>query len=299
MLFDNPFVFHIIVLFILLTLSYVSIIAGKVRFSKVYLTCTHLLNIIIFLNLIFLIRRFPGISVGETFFDLSFLLSVISLVVMKRTNKYNIVFLLTIISIIAIFVSQSYFEESSPFLPPPEILNNNIWIIVHVFSIIAGYTIFLIASAISHIRIGNVLIRGEEINSIKDSLSILGKLINLGTVFIIIGTVLGSIWAKIAWGRFWDWDPKETAVFIVIVTLLAGKTLDRLLNGLYLIKLYLPIIAFIMIVYTWIGVNLLQKGQHSYGFSETGLSFLLYFTLFEALFFVIHIVGKLIIIKSK
>src|SRR5438128_6981056 len=35
-----------------------------------------------------------------------------------------------------------------------------------------------------------------------------------GTTLLITGTILGGIWAAESWGRFWDWDPKESWAFI-------------------------------------------------------------------------------------
>ena len=39
----------------------------------------------------------------------------------------------------------------------------------------------------------------------------------LGFVFCILTTVTGSIWAKMSWGSFWNWDPRETSVFILLL----------------------------------------------------------------------------------
>ncbi len=34
-------------------------------------------------------------------------------------------------------------------------------------------------------------------------------------VFVTIALIMGSIWAKFAWGEYWNWDPRETAVLIL------------------------------------------------------------------------------------
>jgi len=39
----------------------------------------------------------------------------------------------------------------------------------------------------------------------------------LGFVFIVLATVTGSIFAKVTWGSFWNWDPRETSVFILLL----------------------------------------------------------------------------------
>lgn len=40
---------------------------------------------------------------------------------------------------------------------------------------------------------------------------------HLGFIFVILATVTGSIWAKMSWGSFWNWDPRETSIFILLL----------------------------------------------------------------------------------
>ncbi|MGB8657225.1 MAG: cytochrome c biogenesis protein CcsA [Candidatus Zixiibacteriota bacterium] len=39
----------------------------------------------------------------------------------------------------------------------------------------------------------------------------------LGLLFAVLATVSGSIFAKSAWGSFWNWDPRETSIFVLIL----------------------------------------------------------------------------------
>lgn len=39
----------------------------------------------------------------------------------------------------------------------------------------------------------------------------------LGTLFTILATVTGAIWAKFNWGEFWNWDPRQTSIFILLM----------------------------------------------------------------------------------
>ena len=39
----------------------------------------------------------------------------------------------------------------------------------------------------------------------------------LGFVFCILATVTGSIWARFNWGSFWNWDPRETSIFVLLL----------------------------------------------------------------------------------
>ncbi len=39
----------------------------------------------------------------------------------------------------------------------------------------------------------------------------------LGLLFVILATVSGSVFAKSTWGSFWNWDPRETSIFILLL----------------------------------------------------------------------------------
>ncbi len=39
----------------------------------------------------------------------------------------------------------------------------------------------------------------------------------LGLMFCLLATVTGSIWAKFNWGSFWNWDPRETSIFMLLL----------------------------------------------------------------------------------
>jgi len=39
----------------------------------------------------------------------------------------------------------------------------------------------------------------------------------LGLLFCALTTITGSIWAKFSWGSFWNWDPRETSIFVLLL----------------------------------------------------------------------------------
>jgi heme exporter protein C len=39
----------------------------------------------------------------------------------------------------------------------------------------------------------------------------------LGLLFAVLATVTGAVWARFEWGAFWNWDPRQTAIFILIL----------------------------------------------------------------------------------
>lgn len=39
----------------------------------------------------------------------------------------------------------------------------------------------------------------------------------VGFLFTILATITGSVWAKFNWGSYWNWDPRETSIFILLL----------------------------------------------------------------------------------
>ncbi|MBI1796530.1 MAG: cytochrome c biogenesis protein CcsA [Candidatus Eisenbacteria bacterium] len=40
----------------------------------------------------------------------------------------------------------------------------------------------------------------------------------IGILFCVAATISGSIWAKAMWGSYWNWDPRETSIFFLLLT---------------------------------------------------------------------------------
>jgi ABC-type transport system involved in cytochrome c biogenesis permease subunit len=84
------------------------------------------------------------------------------------------------------------------------------------------------------------------------------------TLFSLVGTILGGIWADQSWGRFWGWDPKETWALITWF-LYAALLHGRLTIGWRGRRAAIfAIIGFAFLLFTFFGVNLFLSGEHSF-----------------------------------
>ena len=95
------------------------------------------------------------------------------------------------------------------------------------------------------------------------------KSISIGfPVFTLGGLIFGAIWADQAWGTYWGWDAKET--WSLITWLVYAFFLhSRLMRGWKGKKVaVVAVVGFIVVIFTYIGVNLLLSGLHSYGGME-------------------------------
>jgi cytochrome c-type biogenesis protein CcsB len=84
-------------------------------------------------------------------------------------------------------------------------------------------------------------------------------------VFTLGGLIFGAIWADQAWGKYWSWDPKETWSLITWF-FYAFFLHSRLMRGWKGRKVAaVAVLGFIAVIFTYLGVNLLLSGLHSYG----------------------------------
>jgi len=93
------------------------------------------------------------------------------------------------------------------------------------------------------------------------------QLIVLQLAFWTLGTgvLLGAWWADHSWGRWWAWDPKETWALVTwIIYLIVIHSRQMGLKDKGLTTAWLSIIGFIVMLWTYFGVNLLLPGLHAY-----------------------------------
>lgn len=92
------------------------------------------------------------------------------------------------------------------------------------------------------------------------------KSITIGfPIFTLGGLIIGAIWADQAWGTYWSWDPKETWSLITWFVY-AFYLHSRMIRGWRGKKVAIvAVIGFVAVIFTYLGVNLLLSGLHSYG----------------------------------
>ena len=84
-------------------------------------------------------------------------------------------------------------------------------------------------------------------------------------IFTLGGLIFGAIWADQAWGKYWTWDPKETWSLITWF-FYAFYLHSRLMRGWKGKKVAIvAVLGFMAVIFTYLGVNLLLSGLHSYG----------------------------------
>ena len=209
--------------------------------------------------------------VTSLFESLSFSAFAIVCVFLAFELRYNL-------RVLGAFVAPLAFLFSlfAAFLPGevrslPPVLNSN-WLPVHVLVLFFGYAVFAVAfgAGIMYLlmerelkskRMGPVFKRLPSLDVLDD---INYRCLQIGFPLLTLGIITGSIWAEYAWGSYWSWDPKEVwslVTWLFYAALLHG----RLTVGWRGRKAaILAIVGFCSILFTFLGVNLLLPGLHSY-----------------------------------
>ena len=119
-------------------------------------------------------------------------------------------------------------------------------------------TLFVIIFSFKTERLRAALPSAEKLDSLVYKLG--------GVAFAGLALLLmtGAIWANESWGRYWGWDSKETGAFVAWLTY--GAFLHaRISHGWHGRKsAYFAVIAFLLVIFTYLGVSYLLPGLHSY-----------------------------------
>lgn len=167
------------------------------------------------------------------------------------------------------FVGFSYAAEGDTMGMLVAVLDSNFWLATHVVTITIGYGCALVAGLAGHLYLLYRIFRPKA----KKQMAGLGRnLLGLTLValfFSMFGTILGGIWADQSWGRFCGWDPKENGALLIVMWLLF--LMHGRMAGMFKMNGFAAglVIGNIVVALAWFGVNLLNVGLHSYGFTDS------------------------------
>ena len=195
-------------------------------------------------------------------------------------------------SIIALIVADSQPTILDASINPlTAVLRNNMWLTIHVLTIVSSYAAFTLTAALGHIALCMSLWRGRYRQAAGEVYFFIYRAMQIGVLLLAAGTILGGVWANYSWGRFWGWDPKETWALITLLCYLALLH-GRLAGWWSGFGLAVGSVAcFLSVLMSWYGVNfVLGKGLHSYGFGTGGFSYVATFAACELAFVVFVLV---------
>lgn len=160
-------------------------------------------------------------------------------------------------------------REIKPLIPA---LQSN-WLLMHVSIMILSYAALLIGCILSITYLISDIFSNSmdsKKNFFKENFlieldSLSYRILAFGFPLLSLGILSGAVWANEAWGSYWSWDPKET--WALITWLIFAFYLHTRLQYGWIGKKSASVASFgfFIVWLCYLGVNLLGKGLHSYG----------------------------------
>lgn len=211
----------------------------------------------------------PVANIFEHVTSFSWGLTLVYLITESRTGFRALGII--VIPIILLLVGWATKLDQSIVPPPPAL--QSYWINIHVPMSLGAYGAFTIAFGMA---IFYFLKKREEAGASTSGFlslvpttialdKLMYKTVIIGFGFLTALIMLGAVWAEESWGKYWSWDPKETAALItwlVYAVYLHGrfswgsKKRDTMA--------ILCIVGFLAVIFTYLGVGFLLPGLHSY-----------------------------------
>jgi cytochrome c-type biogenesis protein CcsB len=194
--------------------------------------------------------------------------------ILLRAAKFRAlwVYLLAPVLILMFLAATVLYATAGPVVPALK----SYWLPIHVTIISSASGIFMVSGVASLLFL--LRLRQAEGNESANWIGALARPLPGAQVldrvaykttviaFPLFGTgvILGAIWAEAAWGRFWGWDPKETAAFITWV-IYAAYLHARATSGWRDSKAaWINVAGFIAVLFNLFIINFVVSGLHSY-----------------------------------
>ncbi len=209
----------------------------------------------------------PLSNMYESLISLSMCLVIVFLVIVRKYKTDTLgVFVFPIVSLSMAYasISPNIQKNIEPLIPA---LQSN-WLTYHVITCFLGYAAFAVSfgASIAYLLKRDAGTQQQEgvlpLKSVLDE--VIYKANAVGFLMLGIGIITGAVWANYAWGSYWSWDPKETWSLItwLIYAVFLHARLQRGWRGKK--TAVLSIIGFCAVIFTFLGVNYVLSGLHSY-----------------------------------
>ncbi|HET7474679.1 MAG TPA: c-type cytochrome biogenesis protein CcsB [Dermatophilaceae bacterium] len=166
-----------------------------------------------------------------------------------------------------------FYTEASELLPSLK----SVWLVIHVAVAILSVGVFTVAFSVVVLQLIQARweasdrplagLRARVATALPDSRSLERTAYGLHVVAFPMWTftvIAGAIWAEQAWGRYWNWDPKEVASFVVWVVY-AAYLHARATTGWSTRRAnYLAVAGFAALIANFTVVNMFAIGMHAY-----------------------------------
>ncbi len=231
---------------------------SKAQFFSSFLPAIANATLLFFIVVLWIqIERPPLKTMAETRLWYAFFVSLITWGIFLRTkvkSLYILGFIMSTVFLIVDIIHPEYQNKNlMPALQSP-------WFIPHVVIYMISYAV-LAAACLTAIT---GLFQSKKTGLIsQDNILLTMKLIYPGFALLSIGMIFGALWAKIAWGNYWSWDPKETWALLTWLFYLLCIHLFHAYPKRKKLLIFLIAFSFIILIITWMGIRFFPSSMNS------------------------------------
>jgi len=233
---------------------------------------------------ILIMARPPVSNLFETFIFVSFICVILGMILEYINKNWLGIAVATICGYAILTIAGKFSADGDTLQMLVAVLNSNFWLSTHVIAITIGYAGCCVAGIIGHIYILQALSKFDHKERLEVIFNNMLGVLGFGLIMTFLGTALGGIWADQSWGRFWGWDPKENGALMIVLwcAIIFHAKIAKIIHPLGVAVGC--IFALVNVMWAWFGVNLLNVGLHSYGFTSGIANALAVFFMTEIIF---------------
>jgi ABC-type transport system involved in cytochrome c biogenesis permease subunit len=196
-------------------------------------------------------------GIGVTYMGYALLFVALTVLLVERRKAYRAVtwsWLAVLVILMMVLYVRMLTHPLLPVLRSP-------FFSLHISTIVTAYALLLGILVVGIIA----LIKPKDKDRMERLKGLSTAMLYPAVALLAIGIFIGAVWANVSWGNYWSWDPKEVWALITLLVYAAPlhekgwKTFQKPL----FFHIY-GILAFLSVVITYFGVNLLLGGVHAY-----------------------------------
>ncbi len=220
----------------------------------------------VFLATLFILRWIAGghVPMAGSFDSMNLLALSICVITLLLMRKYEMALPAGLLMTGFVLLVQMISGSNPPITHLMPVLTSPL-LSLHVTVIMIAYALlfFVMLNGISA-----VIVRFTQPNNhayLERLQSISTLLLYPAVALLAIGIFIGAVWANISWGNYWSWDPKEVWALITLLVYAAPlhNTIWKAFRNPMVFHIY-GILAFLSVIITYFGVNIILGGMHSY-----------------------------------
>ena len=197
-----------------------------------------------------------GIGITYTGYVLLFLALVAMLVVHGKTapKAITVSWLAVLIVLMVLLHIRMLTHQLMPVLRSPLFS-------LHISTIVTAYALLLAIMVVGIVA----MIKAKDLARLEKLKTLSMSMLYPAVALLTIGIFVGAVWANISWGNYWSWDPKEVWALITLL-IYAAPLHGSIWKSFQKPRIfhYYCIFAFLSVVITYFGVNLILGGVHAY-----------------------------------